>query len=147
MDDLGKPLPKGVPSYQLGGGNPARIPQVEKVYREEMEKLLSSKDGFENAVARYDAPVGRISFIEVLTEYLSKTYGWKITEKNIAVSNGSQSAFFYLFNLFSGTTTQNGVKTKKTILFPLVPEYVGYADQGVEADTFVSVHDGAFAYD
>ena len=46
MDDLGKPLPKGVPSYQLGGGNPARIPQVEKVYRGEMEKLLSSKDGF-----------------------------------------------------------------------------------------------------
>ena len=139
MDDLGKPLPKGIPSYQLGGGNPARISQVEKIYREEMEKLLAQKDGFENAVARYDAPVGRISFIEVLTDYLSATYNWKITEKNIAVSNGSQSAFFYLFNLFSGTTTQNGKKTKKTILFPLVPEYVGYADQGVEEGTFVSV--------
>ena len=139
MDDLGKPLPKGIPSYQLGGGNPARISQVEKIYREEMEKLLAQKDGFENAVARYDAPVGRISFIEVLTEYLSATYNWKITEKNIAVSNGSQSAFFYLFNLFSGTTTHNGKKTKKRILFPLVPEYVGYADQGVEEGTFVSV--------
>ena len=41
MDDLGKPLPPGVKPYPLGGGNPARIDKVEKVYREEMEKILS----------------------------------------------------------------------------------------------------------
>lgn len=139
MDDLGKPLPQGVPSFQLGGGNPARIEQVEKVYRREMESLLQRGDDFENALARYDAPVGRISFIESLAELLSSTYGWKISAKNIAISNGSQSAFFYLFNLFSGKVSNDKNCKKKTILFPLVPEYVGYADQGVEPDTFVSI--------
>ena len=29
MDDLGKPLPKDIPLSLMGGGNPARIPQVE----------------------------------------------------------------------------------------------------------------------
>ena len=28
---------------------------------------------------------------------------------------------------------------KKTIVLPLVPEYIGYADQGLEADTFVGI--------
>ena len=36
MDDLGKPLPKDIPSYQLGGGNPALIPEIEKMYRTRM---------------------------------------------------------------------------------------------------------------
>ena len=150
MDDLGKPLPPGVPSYQLGGGNPARIPGVEKAYRREMERILSHEDDFENAIARYDAPQGRISFIENIATYLSKTYGWKVKPENVAITNGSQSAFFYLFNLFSGTfslsdekgnpdVTGGRPKYTKTILFPLMPEYIGYADQGIQRDTFVSV--------
>ena len=53
----------------------------------------------------------------------------------MALTNGSQSAMFYLFNLFSGMT--GGVR--KTVLFPLMPEYIGYADQGIENDTFVSI--------
>lgn len=140
MDDLGKPLPSNLPSYKLGGGNPARIHDVELVYRREMEKLLKNGDSFENAIACYDAPQGRQSFIVALAKMLSVKYGWKIGPENIAISNGSQSAFFYLFNMFSGTITDSEKnKTKKTILFPLVPEYVGYADQGIEADTFVTL--------
>ena len=29
MDDIGKPLPKGVKPYRLGGGNPAQIPEIQ----------------------------------------------------------------------------------------------------------------------
>jgi len=58
------------------------------------------------------------------------------------VTNGSQSAFFYLFNLFSGTFTSGGRKNRKTIVFPLIPEYIGYADQGIERDTFVGIPAG-----
>ena len=36
MDDLGKPLPPDVPAYRLGGGNPARIPEIEKIFRREV---------------------------------------------------------------------------------------------------------------
>ena len=135
MDDLGKPLPPGIKPYPLGGGNPARIEDVERVYREEMEKILLNGDDFENILSHYDAPQGRMSFVDSIANYFSKNYNWPIKTENVAISNGSQSAMFYLFNLFSGNF--NG--KKKTILFPLMPEYVGYADQGIEQDTFVSV--------
>lgn len=137
MDDLGKPLPKNIPSYQLGGGNPASIPEIEKMYRSQMEYILNHDNDFENLIGRYDAPQGRISFIENVAEYLSNKFGWKIGAENVGITNGSQSAFFYLFNLFSGTFKSQG--KKKTIVLPLVPEYIGYADQGLEYDTFVGI--------
>ncbi len=139
MDDIGRPLPKGVKPYRLGGGNPAMIPEISAMYRAEMEKIMADGDSFEKLIGLYDSPQGRMSFIEVVAEYLSKTYGWKIGPENVAVSNGSQSACFYLFNLLSGTFTDNGKTKKKKILFPLAPEYIGYADQGIEEDMFVSI--------
>ncbi len=145
MDDLGKPLPKNMPSYQLGGGNPAQIPEVAAMYRDEMNYILNHGSDFDDLIGRYDSPQGRTGFIEAVAEYLGKTYGWKIGPENVAIMNGSQSAFFYLFNLFSGTFTAPAASGKKSavirkkILFPLVPEYVGYADQGLEAGTFVSI--------
>ena len=138
MDDIGKPLPPGIETCLFGGGNPARVPQVEKMYREQMEQILRDGESFENLIGRYDSPQGRTAFIEEVADYLTTSYGWKIGPENIAVTNGSQSAFFFLFNLFSGRTA--GSKTgKQSILFPLVPEYTGYADQGAEDGTFVSI--------
>lgn len=139
MDDLGQPLPKDIPSYQLGGGNPARIPEIDAMYRQEMEKIMADGDSFGDLIGRYDAPGGRVSFTDDVATYLSNKYGWNITAENIAVTNGSQSAMFYIFNLFGGTKTVNGVATKRTIVFPLVPEYIGYADQGIEEDIFVGI--------
>lgn len=150
MDDIARPLPDGVKCRPLGGGNPARVPQVEKAYREEMEKILSSGEDFENLLAHYDSPQGRVSFLEMAASFFRKKYGWPVTAENLALTNGSQSAMFYLFNLFSGTTGGR----KKTVLFPLMPEYIGYADQGIEEGTFVSIpskfhtfDDRTFKYD
>ena len=140
MDDLGKPLPKGIPLSLMGGGNPARIPEVESLYRQRMAGIMENGTEFEDLIGRYDAPQGRIKFIEQIAECLSGKYGWKIGPENIAVTNGSQSAFFYLFNMFSGTYTVNGKTVKKRIIFPLVPEYVGYADQGIERGTFTGIN-------
>ncbi len=143
MDDLGKPLPPGVKPYRLGGGNPARVEQVESLYRKRMESILKSGDEFEKLIALYDSPQGRMSFINDIAEFFSKKYGWKIGPENIAVTNGSQSAFFYLFNLFSGTFSDpkcgSSRQIKKKIVMPLVPEYIGYADQGIEKGTFVGI--------
>ncbi len=140
MDDLGKPLPKDMPSYQLGGGNPAQIPEIADMYRAQMERILANGREFDDIIGRYDAPQGRTEFIEAVASYLSATYGWKIGPENVAITNGSQSACFYLFNLFSGSfTDKSGRQSKKKLLFPLVPEYIGYADQGIENGTFVSI--------
>ena len=46
MDDISRPLPPGVKAKPLGGGNPARVEAAEKVYREELEKLLADGDSF-----------------------------------------------------------------------------------------------------
>ncbi len=134
MDDISRPLPPGIEPIPLGGGNPARVADVEKAYRKEMEKLLAD-ESFEDVIAHYDSPQGRVSFIEAAASYFRTSFGWDITEENIAVTNGSQSAMFYLFNLFGGKTG----RVRKKILIPLMPEYIGYSDQGIEDDMFVSV--------
>ena len=135
MDDIGRPLPEGIKARPLGGGNPARVPEVEKAYRHELEKLLADGDRFEDVIAHYDSPQGRVGFLKTAAEFFSSRYGWGITEENIALTNGSQSAMFYLFNLFAGSAGGR----RRTLLFPLMPEYIGYADQGIEPSTFVSV--------
>lgn len=141
MDDLGRPLPEGLTPYRLGGGNPAQVPEVIALYRSAMENIMAEDKGFENLISLYDAPQGRVQFIETFAKFLSSKYGWKVGPENIAITNGSQSAFFYLFNLFSGTFTSkvDGSKKIKKILFPLVPEYIGYADQCIEPDVLISV--------
>jgi valine--pyruvate aminotransferase len=50
-DDLGRPLPEGVKPLMLGGGNPARVGGVERVYRREMERLMADGDRFEKPLA------------------------------------------------------------------------------------------------
>lgn len=136
MDDIGKPLPPGVKPYRLGGGNPARIPEIESLYRARMESVLQNGDEYERLIGLYDSPQGRVAFIEDVAECLSKKYGWKIGPENVAITNGSQSAFFYLFNLFGGSF-EGG--RKKKIVLPLLPEYIGYADQGLEKNQFVGI--------
>ena len=43
---------------------------------------------------------------------------------------------FILFNLLGGNFNEG---KKKKILFPLAPEYIGYADASVSEDAFVAV--------
>ena len=85
MDDLGAPVPPGIKTYALGGGNPAQIEQVEQLYRGEMENILAQGRDFEDLIGRYDGPQGKNSFIEAVAGLLSKTYGWNIGPENIAV--------------------------------------------------------------
>ncbi|UDQ97496.1 valine--pyruvate transaminase [Lentisphaerota bacterium WC36G] len=139
MNDLGNAIAESVAGkgdiYMLGGGNPAHIPLVQQHFREQMEELLASTNGFENAVGNYSSAVGEIRFCESLARLLTKELNTEIKPSNIALTNGSQNAFFFLFNLLGGTTTE-GVKRK--ILLPLAPEYIGYADAGLEDDFFVA---------
>ena len=71
----------------------------------------------------------------MLVHFFRETYGWDISADNIALTNGSQNAFFYLFNLFGGRFDDGD----KSILLPLAPEYIGYADAHVQGKHFVAV--------
>jgi valine--pyruvate aminotransferase len=134
MDDLGEALGAGGKMLMLGGGNPARIPEVEARFREQMRRLLESGE-FDDLVGSYDSPQGHRRFLEALAELLNRRFRWEVKPSNIALTNGSQTSFFYLFNLLAGTSP--GGRRKK-ILFPLTPEYIGYSDTGIEPDLFVA---------
>ena len=128
MNDLGQAANNDQDICMLGGGNPASIPEMEKIFREEMEDVLKQERKFENMIGSYDSPQGNERFINNLSEMLIENYGWNISHKNIAVTNGSQASFGIIFNLLSGQF--NGQKNKK-ILLPLTPEYIGYNDVGL----------------
>ena len=135
MKDMGEALQTDEKVYMLGGGNPAHIPEVNALWRERMEHILSNGSEYERMVANYDTPQGKESFLKALSGMLNREYGWKIGPENIAITNGSQSAFFCLLNMFGGTDESG--KMRK-ILFPLLPEYIGYADQAIEEGIFTA---------
>jgi valine--pyruvate aminotransferase len=136
MDDLGHALAEGGDDViMLGGGNPSRVPAVEACLRERMEKMLRQGDAFERLVGNYAPPAGDRPFRRAVAGLLRREFGWPVTEANIALTNGSQTAFFYLFNMFAGEY-EGGARKK--ILLPLTPEYIGYADAGIDDDIFIS---------
>ena len=80
-------------------------------------------------------PTGEQSFRAALAGLLRAEYGWPLGPENIALTGGSQSGFFLLFNLLAGSRPDG---TEHRILLPLTPEYVGYQDLGVTGDIFTA---------
>ncbi len=87
-------------------------------------------------LGNYPVPAGEERFRVVLAELLNREYGLDVSAKNIALTNGSQSGFFLLFNLLAGVQ-QDG--SFKKILLPLTPEYIGYSDVGLEPDMLTAL--------
>ncbi|MDD2600363.1 MAG: valine--pyruvate transaminase [Kiritimatiellae bacterium] len=134
MDDLGAAMAAG-DTLMLGGGNPAHIPAMQQQFRELMESIMRTPAAFERMLGNYDGTRGNAAFIEALVELMNTNFGWNITPRNVVLTNGSQSAFFYLFNLFAGAFPDG---SHKKILLPLTPEYIGYTDTGLGANFFQS---------
>lgn len=142
MDDLGNALNSEQPINMLGGGNPARIDTVNQTYWSVFKTLAEGDMGsmaIEN-IGNYSTPQGDAKFIAALVDFFNRHYDWGLTTDNIALTNGSQNAFFYLFNLFGGQfDDQAQGSLDKKILLPLAPEYVGYADAHVDGQHFIAV--------
>jgi valine--pyruvate aminotransferase len=134
MEDLGHALAESAaPMRMLGGGNPAFIPEVQALWRERMRELLDDGTAFDRMLCTYDPPKGNSRFALALAGLLQREFGWDVGAEHIAITNGGQTAFFYLFNLLAGEMP-NG--RRKKVLLPLMPEYIGYANQGLGADFF-----------
>ena len=135
MDDLGRAVTGGGETIMLGGGNPSHIPAVQAHFRARMAQLLADGGAFEHLIGDYDPPQGNPAFVTAVADLLRAAYGWPITARNVALTNGSQTAFFYLFNLLAGPRA-DGRNPK--ILLPVAPEYIGYVDVGLTDDIFVT---------
>jgi valine--pyruvate aminotransferase len=134
MDDLGQAMTVQPDMRMLGGGNPAAVPEMQAIWRQRMAELLGQGAAFDRMLGNYDPPQGNPRFLKAMADLLNRTYNWEISEKNLAVTTGGQTAFFYLFNLLAGDF--GGVRKK--VLLPLAPEYIGYADQGIDPGLFIT---------
>ncbi len=136
MDDMGKALRFGGDDLiMMGGGNPGYIKEFQDIIQKRLQEISQDQESFQRLVGLYAPPQGELGFIQSLASLLNEKYGWQVGEENICLTNGSQSAFFLLFNMFAGEY-EGGVKKK--ICLPLAPEYIGYADIGITEDFFIT---------
>jgi valine--pyruvate aminotransferase len=136
MDDLGSVLAGDAQQLMLGGGNPAKIPEVQARFRARLQEVAGNAREFDRILADYAHPKGELTMRQALARLLEREYGWRLTADNIALTAGSQAAFFLLFNLFAGEQPDG---SKRRILLPVTPEYVGYADVGLAEGLFRSL--------
>lgn len=137
MDDLGHALAGGGPDLKmLGGGQPAQIPEINAVWRRRLEELMEEPGGLDRALTSYDPPRGNPHFLQAIADLFRDSFGWDLGPENVAVTSGGQTAFYFLFNLLAGQMPDG---SRRKILLPLVPEYIGYANQGVSGDLFRAV--------
>lgn len=130
MDDLGEVLASGRALCNLGGGNPARIPAMQAVFQRQLEARLA--DGtFTLLSGSYDGPQGYRPLLRAVAQLLKREYGWRVGPENVAITAGSQTSFFMLFNLFSGDFADG---SRRVLQLPMTPEYIGYADIAASAD-------------
>jgi len=123
------------PFHALGGGNPGSIPEVEKILSSTLAQIADDAGDLRSIVNGYDSPQGDQEFIAATAEALNTECGWNVGPSNLMITNGSQSAFFMIFNLLAGHHDDGSFKH---ILLPLTPEYIGYNDVGVDRDVFRS---------
>ncbi|PID31881.1 valine--pyruvate transaminase [Candidatus Saccharibacteria bacterium] len=135
MDDLGRALSGGKPTAMFGGGNPAHIPAVTHTYERQLRAIATDPVQLQAMLGNYDTPQGNDRFIRAIVQLLNDQFDWGITPDHVAVTPGSQSGFFMLFNLLAGT--RHGIKRR--IMLPIVPEYIGYADQLIEPACFMPI--------
>ncbi len=135
MDDLGAAMASEGPVMMLGGGNPAHIPEMLDLLAERTRQVADDPREFRRMIADYASPAGEDLFRAALAELLHREYGWDVGPDNIALTGGSQSGFFQLFNLLAGEFDDG---SWRRVLLPLTPEYVGYADLGLGEDLFVA---------
>lgn len=135
MADMGRALALDPEMRMLGGGNPAAVPAVQALVRRRMAELLADGPAFDRMMVNYDPPRGNPRFLTALATLLRREYGWDVGPEHLAITSGGQAAFFYLFNLLGGTFAGG---RRKRILLPLCPEYIGYAEQGLERDLFLA---------
>jgi valine--pyruvate aminotransferase len=135
MDDLGSALRDNPDTIFMGGGNPGRLPEVESVFRRRLETILADPVQRHSLFGVYQSPQGELNFRRQLAGFLNREFGWGLSEANISISNGSQSAFFILYNMFAGAMPDG---SRCSIHLPLAPEYIGYADVGLSEPFFTA---------
>ncbi|NEQ45162.1 MAG: valine--pyruvate transaminase [Leptolyngbya sp. SIOISBB] len=113
---------QGQSFINLSAGNPVILPEVEQLWRDCTADLLNSAE-YGEVVCRYGSSQGYEPFIEAVLSDFNQRYGLTLTERNILVTPGSQSLYFFAANAFGGYTADGQLRD---IVLPLSPDYTGY---------------------
>ena len=130
----------------LSAGNPVILPEVEQLWRDCTAELLAGPE-YGEVVCRYGSSQGYQPLIDAVLADFNQRYGLNLTDRNILITPGSQSIYFYAANAFGGYTApppsppyQGGATPNqsppyqamprggslKSIVLPLSPDYTGY---------------------
>jgi valine--pyruvate aminotransferase len=118
----------------LSAGNPLILPEVEQLWRECTIDLLASAE-YSEVVCRYGASQGYQPLIEAIAHDFNHRYGLSLTDRNVLITPGSQSLYFYAANAFGGYT-DTGLLRK--IVLPLSPDYTGYGGVTLTPEALVA---------
>ncbi len=106
----------------LSAGNPLILPEVEQLWRDCTAQLLSSSE-YGEVVCRYGSSQGYAPLIAAVVNDFNQRYGLNLSDRNILITPGSQTLYFYAANSFGGYTSSGQLKE---IVLPLSPDYTGY---------------------
>lgn len=106
----------------LSAGNPVILPEVEQLWRDCTAELLSSPE-YGEVVCRYGSSQGYEPLIAAVAQDFNQRYGLNLSDRNILITPGSQSLYFFAANAFGGYTRDGQLKD---IVLPLSPDYTGY---------------------
>jgi valine--pyruvate aminotransferase len=136
MKDINETLRanQGQELYNLSAGNPLILPEVEQLWRDCTADLLASPE-YGEVVCRYGSSQGYAPFISVMLKDFNQRYGLNLTERNILVSAGSQTIYFYAANAYGGYTNDGDLKQ---IVLPLSPDYTGYGGVGLCPEALIA---------
>ena len=113
---------QGQEFLNFSSGNPLVLPEVEKLWKEITTKLLESQE-YGEVVGRYGSSQGYQPFIDAVVNDFNSRYGLSLSDRNVLITPGSQSIYFYAANAFGGYTER---QILKKIVLPLSPDYTGY---------------------
>ena len=118
----------------LSAGNPLILPEVEQLWRDCTAELLVSSD-YGEVVCRYGSSQGYGPLISAIANDFNRRYGLNLTERNILITPGSQSLYFYAANAFGGYTSSGQLKQ---IVLPLSPDYTGYGGVSLVPEALIA---------
>jgi valine--pyruvate aminotransferase len=118
----------------LSAGNPLILPEVEQLWRDCTADLLTSSE-YGEAVCRYGASQGYQPLIDAVVKDFNERYGLSLSDRNVLITPGSQSLYFYAANAFGGYTRSGELKK---IVLPLSPDYTGYGGVTLTPEALVA---------
>ncbi|HLO48683.1 MAG TPA: valine--pyruvate transaminase [Kamptonema sp.] len=125
---------EGQEFINLSAGNPVILPEVEQLWRDCTADLLASSE-YGEVVCRYGSSQGYQPFIDAVLKDFNDRYGLRLSDRNILITPGSQSIYFYAANAFGGYTASGQLKH---IVLPLSPDYTGYGGVSLVPEAVVA---------